>query len=119
MHCQWQLVQLQEAIPELEEMGYFVAAIGSRNADRSLSRYEDGSISLLSDTDRKLGEALGIAFGEDDDEFMHYKENAFGAYGPAVYVVNQQGIIEYDLKESLHSDPARCDKDELQMVECR
>ncbi|WP_298734162.1 peroxiredoxin-like family protein [uncultured Chitinophaga sp.] len=103
-YCSKQLSGLQEAAPELEQLGYQLIAV-STDAPAGLSQSaskEKLTYTLLSDADLSLSKQLGIAFkapkaywemlpkttgGKDSDLLLPV---------PAVYILDRAGVIRFE-----------------------
>jgi len=116
-YCTKQLSGLQEALPELEKMGYQLIAVSTDAAEgltKSIAK-EKLSYTLLSDADLSFSKQLGIAFrapkgywdmlpkttgGKDTDMLLPV---------PSVFILDKSGTIHFeyinpDFKKRLSSE---------------
>lgn len=100
MHCSWQMSELRGIMGDLDAMGFQVIAVRHRTWPNPRAVRPEGltepQVLVLCDTKRIAGKALRIYAADDSQEIRYYTENAFGSYGPALYVVSTDGVIEYE-----------------------
>ena len=101
MHCSWQMGQLRSVAGRLNEMGFRVVAVAHRTwpdagAVCPLNGGPLPPVLILTDTPKAAGRAFRIYAPDDQQQSRYYLENAFGSYGPALYVANPDGVIEYE-----------------------
>lgn len=107
-YCNRHLAELQEAQPQLQEMGYQILAISPDKPELLSDSMQENDLdyTLLSDSDMETTKAFGIAFKLDDETFQRYKNNnmdleARSGYShrllpaPAVFLVNPDGMITF------------------------
>ncbi|WP_010180333.1 peroxiredoxin-like family protein [Aquimarina agarilytica] len=105
-YCNVELKELQDALPQIKELGANLVAITPETPDNSLTTSEKNNISfsVLSDIDNKYAKQLGLVFQMPEDlrEVYHQfnidvpKHNQNKDYElplPATYVVNIKGEI--------------------------
>ncbi len=101
MHCSWQMDQLRSVADRLNEMGFQVVAVTHRTWPEpgAVCPLDGGPLPpvlILTDTPKAAGRAFRIYAPDDQQESRYYLENAFGSYGPALYVSNAEGVIEHE-----------------------
>jgi peroxiredoxin len=103
-YCSKQLSGLQQAIPELEKMGYQLVAI-STDAPAGLTQSvtkEKLSYTLLSDADLKLSRQLGIAFKAPKAYWEMLPKTTDGKNAdlllpvPSVFILDKSGVIHFE-----------------------
>ena len=112
-YCTKHLNAIGKVIPDLVELGYQVIAISpdSEESIREGTTKVDQGILLAQDKDFAAVEAFGLGFALDDETLKKYESydisprarESDGAHilpVPAVFVVDQQGIIQF-----VHYDP--------------
>jgi len=106
--CNAHLGQLQEAAPQLREMGYRIIAISPDRPEELQKSLEKNELSytLLSDSSMAAAKAFGIAFEVDApmlNKLESYNIDIEAASGethhllpvPAVFIVGSDGIIDF------------------------
>lgn len=121
-YCNLELKALQEKLPEIEAKGARLIAITPETPDNSLTTQEKNQLSfdILTDANNEVARALGLVyklpenlvslyqqFGIDLEKSQGVQENELPI--AATYIVNQEGVIDYDFIEEdykLRADPA-------------
>jgi peroxiredoxin len=106
--CNRHLGQLQEAQPQLKELGYRILAISPDRPEKLAESTTKGGLSytLLSDSSMAAAQAFGLAFEVDAPmlkKLDSYNIDIEGASGethhllpiPAVFIVGQDGVIDF------------------------
>ncbi len=105
-YCNVELKALQDALPQIKELGANLVAITPETPDNSLTTSEKNELSftVLSDLDNKYAKQLGLVFQMpkdlrevyhkfDIDVAKHNQNNDYELPLPATYVVTKQGEI--------------------------
>lgn len=106
--CNAHLGQLQEAVPQLREMGYRIIAISPDHPGELQKSQEKDELSytLLSDSSMATAKAFGIAFEVDTpmlEKLVTYNIDIEAASGethhllpvPSVFIAGRDGIIDF------------------------
>ncbi len=114
------MVQLQEILPQIEELGYQLLAASADKPDVSQQNASDLGVTfpLLHDHDLSASQAFGIAWDTvERGEEMHQRlEKASGQSHhlvavPAVFVLDTEGVIQFEYVNPNHQ--VRVDSDVL------
>jgi peroxiredoxin len=106
--CNRHLGQLQEAQPQLMELGYRILAISPDRPEKLAESTEKAGLSytLLSDSSMEAAQAFGLAFEVDApmlEKLASYNIDIEDASGethhllpiPAVFIVGKDGVIDF------------------------
>jgi len=115
-YCREQLVQLQLIEGRFYELGYQIIAISPDRVEKfkELNEKYTVHLPLLSDSKMDAAKALGIAYKLDEKTYAKYVEygiNIEDASGenhhilpvPATYIINSNGIIEFEYINPNHT----------------
>lgn len=121
-YCNLELKALQEKLGEIEAKGAKLIAISPESPDNSLSTTEKNALSfdILTDTNNEVARSLGLVYELPQNLISLYHEfgiNLEQSQGmqsnelpiAATYIINQDGIIDYDFIEEdykLRAEPA-------------
>lgn len=107
-YCNLELRFLQENLSRIKDKGASLIAISPQNPDHSQSMTKKNNLEfeVLTDTDNSFAKKLGIIFQLQDFVLPHYKELGINLSDfnknndntlpvPAVFVVNEKGIVTY------------------------
>lgn len=103
-YCSVQLAGLQEAMPELEKLGYQLLAIStdSPEALRESAVKEKLDYTLLSDADLQVAKQFGIAYKAPEAYWSMLPKTTGGKNTdlllpvPSVFIVDQTGVIQFE-----------------------
>lgn len=103
-YCSVQLAGLQEAMPELEKLGYQLLAIStdSPEALRESAVKENLGYTLLSDADLQVAKQFGIAYKAPEAYWSMLPKTTGGKNTdlllpvPSVFIVDQTGVIQFE-----------------------
>ncbi|WP_353131068.1 peroxiredoxin family protein [Parapedobacter pyrenivorans] len=103
-YCSLQLAGLQEAMPELEKLGYQLLAIStdSPEALRESAVKEKLGYTLLSDADLQVAKQFGIAYKAPEAYWSMLPKTTGGKNTdlllpvPSVFIVDQTGVIQFE-----------------------
>ncbi|MFC7526862.1 peroxiredoxin family protein [Parapedobacter sp. GCM10030251] len=103
-YCSLQLAGLQEALPELEKLGYQLLAISTDSPKklRESATKEKLRYTLLSDADLELAKRFGIAYKAPKAYWGMLPKTTGGKNTelllpvPSVFIVDQAGIIQFE-----------------------
>lgn len=103
-YCSVQLAGLQEAMPELEKLGYQLLAIStdSPEALRESAVKEKLGYTLLSDADLQVAKQFGIAYKAPTAYWSMLPKTTGGKNTdlllpvPSVFIVDQTGVIQFE-----------------------
>ncbi len=114
------MVQLQEILPQIEELGYRLFAASADKPDVSQQNAGDLGVTfpLLHDRDLSAAQAFGVAWDTvERGEEMHQRlEKASGQSHhllavPAIFVIDGNGVIQFEYVNPNHQ--VRVDSDVL------
>jgi peroxiredoxin len=122
--CSAELAQLSSIEDQLYEMGINIVAVSPDRPEFLRMSMSDVNMdyTLLSDSTMEASKAFGIAFRLDDETYQRYKSNGMDLEersgldhhllpAPAVYLSNNEGIIEFQYVNPDYRQ--RIDKDVL------
>lgn len=112
-YCNLELRALQEALPDIHELGASLVAISPETPDNSLSTREKNKLGfeVLSDSDNEVARAYGLVFALAEELRPIYQEmgidlpsrngtQSFELPIPATYVIDSDGTVR-----QAHVDP--------------
>jgi peroxiredoxin len=118
-YCNVEFHALQQAFPEMKELGAKLVAISPQTPDNSLSTYEKHALTfeVLSDVGNRVARDFGLVFALAEEVRPIYKEFSFDipAYNgddsfeipiPATYVIAPDGMIVYSFVDADYSHRA-------------
>jgi peroxiredoxin len=103
-YCTRQLSGLQDALPELEKLGYQVIAVSTDAPDKLRQSAEKGKLAytLLSDADLAIARQFGIAYKAPEGYWKILPANTGGKDVdlllpvPAVFILDKKGVIQFE-----------------------
>lgn len=103
-YCSLQLAGLQEAMPELEKLGYQLLAISADSPEmlRESAVKEKLGYTLLSDADLQVAKQFGIAYKAPEAYWGMLPKTSGGKNTelllpvPSVFIVDRTGVIQFE-----------------------